>query len=373
MNINLTITNSSTAQRQVADHFRRLIRSGTLTAGSKLPTQKELERQLGVSGTTVHFAFQELIREGLLVARRACGTFVAESRPGLRQVGLYYGGNALTHPDHHYLRTVHAALLGECQTRELTATVFHDPRPESEDVTPPADLAAAVRDHQVDALIVPVAGLPTIERLSGLGVPMAYQSSGAMATSVGFDVTQFLDLALAKVQAAGCRTVGLISGLPTQVKRNPFPGVHSHVEFTRHFLERAGVLGLGIRDGWIRAPLVEDELTVRRLSQEEYGYEQARALLAQPKLPDGLIVYTDTLARGVVTALLAAGERGAKMTLVLHKNTEVPLICPLPARFIVSSAADLAHELLAMVGRQFDGQPPGGPVRVSFRADNEKE
>ena len=368
MNEKLVISSTATGQRQIADHFRRLIRSGKLAAGSKLPTQKELERQLGVSGTTVHFAFQELIREGLLVGRRACGTFVTENRPGLRQVGLYYPGDSLTHPDHHYLRAVHAALLGECQARELTATVFHDSRPESEDVTPPADLVAAVAARQVDALIAPSAGLPTLARLGNVDIPVAYQSSASIATSVSFDYIQFVDLSLAEVRAAGCRSVGLISPLATQVRHNPFPGVHANVAFTRHFLDRTGDLGLDIRDGWIREPQDDaDELTARQVSQEEYGYEQARALLAQPELPDGLIVYTDALARGVVTALLAAGERGAHMTLVLHKNAEVPLICPLPARFIVSSAADVARELLAMVGRQFDGQPPGGPVRVPFQ------
>lgn len=57
------------------------------------------------------------------------------------------------------------------------------------------------------------------------------------------------------------------------------------------------------------------------------------------------------------------------MTLILHKNEGIPLICPLPARFIVSSVAENAKALLQMIDRQFRSLSPGGPVRLPFRVE----
>jgi len=68
-------------RRQVADHLARLIASGALAPGERLPGETVLARRLGVSRPTVHEALQELRDRGLLEIRPRSGTYVRQPEP----------------------------------------------------------------------------------------------------------------------------------------------------------------------------------------------------------------------------------------------------------------------------------------------------
>ena len=183
---------------------------------------------------------------------------------------------------------------------------------------------------------------------------------------MAYDLNNFVDLAVAEVRKAGCRSIGLISPLPTRFTDVVAEGDHDWVSFNRRFIECAGEHGLTIREGWIREPIGHNK---PEPTGHQYGYEQALALLALKQRPEGIVVFPDTVARGVITALLADHERAASMTLVAHKLKEIPLICPLPARFVINEASAVAKSLLEMAERQFRGEQPNGPVRLPFHLD----
>jgi len=61
---------------QVFDQLRELIFRGTLKAGEKMLTERELAVQMNVSRTTVRDAIQRLVAKGLIVQRQGQGTFV---------------------------------------------------------------------------------------------------------------------------------------------------------------------------------------------------------------------------------------------------------------------------------------------------------
>jgi GntR family transcriptional regulator/MocR family aminotransferase len=65
--------------------LRRLIEAGTLPAGSKLPTSRDLAARLAIARGSVVAAFEMLIAEGYAVARPGAGTFVADRVPTVRQ------------------------------------------------------------------------------------------------------------------------------------------------------------------------------------------------------------------------------------------------------------------------------------------------
>ncbi|WP_395104339.1 PLP-dependent aminotransferase family protein [Actinomadura sp. SCN-SB] len=70
---------------QIAAGLRGGIRSGRLTAGTRLPSSRDLARDLEVSRGVVVTAYEQLIAEGFLVARRGDGTRVAAlARPDVR-------------------------------------------------------------------------------------------------------------------------------------------------------------------------------------------------------------------------------------------------------------------------------------------------
>ncbi len=64
---------------QLADQVRELITDGTLATGDRLPSTRRLAGDLGVSRTVTEQAFDQLLAEGWLEARRGSGTYVAAS------------------------------------------------------------------------------------------------------------------------------------------------------------------------------------------------------------------------------------------------------------------------------------------------------
>ena len=127
--------------RGIAAAVSRLITAGTLPSGTRLPTVRDLARELGVSPTTVSEAWQSLTRAGAIQTRGRSGTFVAGAalpRQRLRYAQL--GGPALSRdlstgvPDHDLLPDLSPALNrvgdGRLTTSYLDAPVL--PRLEEE-------------------------------------------------------------------------------------------------------------------------------------------------------------------------------------------------------------------------------------------------
>ncbi|GAB2566839.1 GntR family transcriptional regulator [Paractinoplanes abujensis] len=63
--------------RGIAAAVSRLVTAGQLTAGTRLPTVRDVARELGVSPTTVSEAWRSLTRAGAIQTRGRSGTFVA--------------------------------------------------------------------------------------------------------------------------------------------------------------------------------------------------------------------------------------------------------------------------------------------------------
>src|SRR5438552_16002203 len=62
--------------RQIADQIRGLIKSGEFPAGSRLPPERDLARQLGVSRPSVREALIALEVEGMVEVRIGSGIYV---------------------------------------------------------------------------------------------------------------------------------------------------------------------------------------------------------------------------------------------------------------------------------------------------------
>lgn len=63
---------------QIMETITLAIASGTLPAGSKLPSVRELASEAGVNPNTMQRALSELERTGLLYSQRTAGRFVTE-------------------------------------------------------------------------------------------------------------------------------------------------------------------------------------------------------------------------------------------------------------------------------------------------------
>jgi GntR family transcriptional regulator / MocR family aminotransferase len=82
---NLMITVDGNAKealhRQLYEEMRKAILSSRLTAGTRLPSTRELAHEIGVSRNTVLIAFEQLYSEGYTESRRGSGTYVSRLLP----------------------------------------------------------------------------------------------------------------------------------------------------------------------------------------------------------------------------------------------------------------------------------------------------
>ena len=76
-------SNPPVAAKTVVAYVQRLIVSGELKPGDKLPPERELAKLIGVSRPSVRTGLQSLATVGVVDSRRGAGTFVADGPPVL--------------------------------------------------------------------------------------------------------------------------------------------------------------------------------------------------------------------------------------------------------------------------------------------------
>lgn len=74
----LDMKSSKSVYEQVIDNIKELVMTGVLPEGEKLPSVRELSRQLTINPNTVQKAFKELERDGYIYTVSGRGTFVAK-------------------------------------------------------------------------------------------------------------------------------------------------------------------------------------------------------------------------------------------------------------------------------------------------------
>jgi GntR family transcriptional repressor for pyruvate dehydrogenase complex len=67
----------------VVEHVRRLIESGEIKPGDRLPPERDLALEMGVSRPTLRSGLQALATMGVVVSRQGAGTFLADGPPRL--------------------------------------------------------------------------------------------------------------------------------------------------------------------------------------------------------------------------------------------------------------------------------------------------
>ena len=76
--IHLDYRDSRPIYQQVKDNLRRMMVTGVLNAGDKLPSVRALAGQLSINPNTIQRAYAELEAEGYVVSVTGKGNFVAE-------------------------------------------------------------------------------------------------------------------------------------------------------------------------------------------------------------------------------------------------------------------------------------------------------
>ena len=185
-------------------------------------------------------------------------------------------------------------------------------------------------------------------------------------TKVDLDFDQFVNLGIEKLVAAGCRSVGLISLRGPWKPSVGAEGGEAQSLFAESFSKYCRDHDVLTSNRWIKTA---DEFVQGRGPQENFGYSQFLRIWQLSKRPDGLIVYPNSCAVGVITGVLEKRVNVPQdLKLVLHRHREIDYLCPLPVSFIYSSTEEIAKALLQQTVRQFRGEMPT-QVIVSFSAN----
>src|SRR5215470_35650 len=102
---------------QLVQQVRQALRMGMLEPGDQLPTAQQVVARLAINPNTVHKAYRELERDGLVRARPGLGTFVTRSPSGTDPATQARFLAAMT----GWLRSARAAGLGPMTSRRSTA------------------------------------------------------------------------------------------------------------------------------------------------------------------------------------------------------------------------------------------------------------
>ena len=363
MKINLTdakLKKAISYEEQVREIIRNKVFSGEFAVGEKIPSSREISASLGTNSFTVHKALSALQSEGLLISYPRKGTFVQNRNEKLTCVGVYNGTSAKDGP---YTHAVQEALKDELQKAGIEMDLWTNLRPLEQRGEPWQALVKAAERRRFQAFIGIGIGQRDITWQQKLPVPVAFlDAPSPFQNIVETDIRQLVEASLRELSSQGCRSAGFLAPIircdnPAEPNHSGFPAGSYHMVFdvVKHFVDIATDLGLTVRNEWMRL-YHEPRLDPVR-DQEQYGYEEFLKLWSLPEKPEGLIVFPDTVARGVLLALREKHVRvPEELKLVLHKNESLSLFCPMPATFVVSSERGMARALIEQVQKQFRGE-----------------
>lgn len=298
-----------------------------------------------------------LVKEGLLERTPKRGTFVAQRSKDLTHVAIYLPDNIWQLPAAVFKRAVVAAFCERLKERRIVPDLWIDSRPKAEQDFVWSELATVAEQRRFQAVMHCYGGDEhQLKWLRRLPVPLVGVTSTPYRNCVYLE--QGSSIAVKELAHLGCRRVGMIAprgrGCKETQAWNKAVGI-------RDFRQTAAELGLEIREEWIEYPpeMVDEQ------ESEHYGFVAMRQQLALPQRPDGYFVTHDWVARGALMAVMGNQIKVPdELKLVLHRNREIPFLCPVQVSFVEYSVATLVDGLMHSLDAQLRGEELE-PIRLS--------
>jgi len=327
-------------ERQIASHVRVLIQNKKIPAHTRLPPMRTLAKFWGTNYFTVQAALSRLVTEGLIVQSPKKGSFVAPPRRALSRVCLYHDHTLSKDWHNDYYSRLNISLYRLLAERGIGIVPFFDHRPEDKLQAMPTEVRDMAKDGEIDAVIATAIYPHNSGWLTKLEVPVTSTMLGAPHNMIHSDHESFARLAVEEAVKCGRKAIGLIH----------LAG--SETEQMRLAVERAAT-ERGISVVYPKSKTAP----FHNLPWEQFSCQLTVELLSAEVQPDVIMVYPDTLIRGVVTALLQHQIRiPEQILLISHRNAESSIYVPFPVTWLTVKIEDVAQTLIDQIDRQIKGE-----------------
>ena len=183
---------------RVADHMTERVLDGTLKRGNRLPPERILAEQFGVSRTVIREAVRTLVSKGLLETRGGSGTYVRSPDPAAVAesmsllLRLHHGNTAIPYDKVHEVRLVLEVEIAGLAARRAQPDDLRAMERELErqrgadadraayvasDVAFHAALAAAAHNELFPVLLNSISDVMAEVRQLGFGVPSTHEAA----------------------------------------------------------------------------------------------------------------------------------------------------------------------------------------------------
>ena len=277
----------------IQDHFRTQIRKGDLVAGDRLPPERQLADQFGVSLLTVNKAMAGLASEMLLDRQTSRGTYI---HPDVSrgQIIVVFDTCHFANPElAGFYHALLQALTSEVKSHGMRPThILGHGEPGDEFI---ASLEPQSTIWNQTSGILAMAGLESFENeLQARHVPAVtlttYPTQGQHP--VVMDMNGLIIKAYRHLVAKGCRRIALISN--TMISNMAFTlDYHGRSTYRSDLFEQLAKLGPAITPAMIKSSCMTPQL----------GYQAMCDLWQTEYKPDGVIVSDDNTAMGVCKAV----------------------------------------------------------------------
>ncbi|MCC6680434.1 MAG: GntR family transcriptional regulator [Phycisphaeraceae bacterium] len=277
---------------QVREAVRAAIAAGKLKPGEQVPTQRDLSARWGIGEVTIRRAFQELAREGQLVARTGSGTVVREGSADptaatrTLTVGVAFADLADGYP---FMRPL---LEGLRDTPRFVAVRFFDLPADGQQHEPPRHSPSLIG---LDGLVMmsPVnLSLLAAARQKLLPCVLLFSDiADGYSRCVVIDYARGVQQTIKHLKLRGARKIALVTAGPLRFSTGQLVDAY-HDALELHGLRR--------NDSWL----------IHAGYEEAEGYRATKQLLAGKQKPDAILFASDYQARG---GLLAAHDLSVRV------------------------------------------------------------
>ncbi len=278
--------------KQISEALRLKILAEEFKPGERLPSLRELAKQLNVSLLTVQQAVTELVHQDLVVSHHGKGNFISASprRPPRKSLVGMIGG--------HVSNPYNASIMEKC--REILEGRGYGFLPVLSLQTR-ADAARAIR-HLIDegvagAFVLPIESFWEEQLLWDFRrerIPFVYLGSKLDLYYSDYVIDEYehgIHIAVDFLASLGHTRIACVTAQPLT---SP---VKKKVAIFRHCI---GEKGFQLPEHWCQ---------IGEAEHHEGGYLAAKALLAHGDLPTAILATNDLIAMGVYRALGEAGLR----------------------------------------------------------------